>query len=309
MKGKLSVIMAVHNDELYLEKAILSVLGQSFKDFVFIIIDDGSIDRTSEIICHYSLQDDRIVHVKLANGGQTNALIHGISLCNTEFIARMDSDDVSLPDRLMKQFEYLCNNADVGLIGGRYLIIDSNDELIGYSEVDQDCFDLSLQKKNIFCHADVMFRTELYHRVGGYRKSFLNAQDYDLWLRLSEVTKIHLLNDYTTKWRLNPKGLTLGKNSLQNFELKVIKKMALRRRMNIDDEYDNYNPGTFVYVQSNTNVYNYYYYSIKLRSNLMNKERLVLLKVASATRDMRLFIYFLLSFLHPKIIRLVTSKF
>lgn len=119
---KVSVVMSVYNGEKYLPETIDSILNQTFKDFEFIIINDGSTDKTAKILTSYD--DPRIRIFNQENMGLTKSLNRAISLAKGEYIARMDADDISYPERLKKQVDYLNKNPDIGLVGSKYIRID-----------------------------------------------------------------------------------------------------------------------------------------------------------------------------------------
>ena len=125
----ISILMSVYNGEKYLHAAVDSILKQTFKDFEFIIINDGSIDRSREILESY--QDERIVLIHQENKGLTRALNKGLSLAKGEFIARMDADDSCKPERLEKQVAFLRENPGIVLLGSNCFNIDGDGDIIG----------------------------------------------------------------------------------------------------------------------------------------------------------------------------------
>ena len=116
-KPIISVVMPVFNEEKFIAAAIKSILDQTFKDFEFLIIDDGSTDKTAEIVENFKAQDKRIILVKKKKSGLIACLKEGISLSRGNFIARMDADDIAFPYRLSKQFDYLLKNSNIDLVG------------------------------------------------------------------------------------------------------------------------------------------------------------------------------------------------
>src|SRR5438067_12011849 len=120
MQPAISVIMSVYNAEAFLEAAVQSVLMQSFSDFEFIIIDDGSTDRSNQILQDYARKDNRVRLISRPNKGLTASLNEGLKLARGEFIARMDADDVAAPDRFKIQVEYLRDHPEVSVRGSAY---------------------------------------------------------------------------------------------------------------------------------------------------------------------------------------------
>ncbi len=185
---KISVIMGVYNDEKYLSDAIDSILNQSYKDLEFIICDDGSTDNSVNIIKKYQKVDKRILFLQnKKNMGLAASLNKCIEISTGEYIARMDSDDVSLPERFEKQVEYLDNNKHIALIGCNVNLFDDNGNY-GKREVNREYTKVNVFKKNYFIHPTVMIRRNVLLSVGGYTVSnyTYRTEDYDLWCKICE---------------------------------------------------------------------------------------------------------------------------
>ncbi|MCP8319033.1 MAG: glycosyltransferase, partial [Candidatus Methylarchaceae archaeon HK01B] len=128
---KITILMSVYNGEKYLREAIDSILNQTFKDFEFLIINDGSTDRTVEILRSY--HDSRIkIITNEKNMGLTKSLNKGLKIARSEYVARMDADDISYPRRLEVQYEYMKKNPDVGIVGSWNDVIDDKGNTIDY---------------------------------------------------------------------------------------------------------------------------------------------------------------------------------
>lgn len=203
---KVSVVMSVFNQERYLSTAIESILNQSYTDFEFIIVNDGSTDSSNEIILGY--KDSRIVPIQQENSGLPVALNLAISQAKGDFIARMDSDDIAHPSRIEKQFEYLNQNPGVDLIGSSVRLIGEEGELFGVDDVPirPEEINKSLTYRCIVYHPTFFFKKEVFKKVGGYRKEFINAQDYDFLLR-ARSKSITMANqaDYLLDYRIYTK--------------------------------------------------------------------------------------------------------
>lgn len=188
MTVKVSVLMAVHNGEKYIRQAVESILSQTFSDFEFIIVDDGSSDETVSLLDEYVAIDERIVLVRNeVNIGLTRSLNYGLGLARGEFIARMDADDISLPDRFLEQVEYLSLHPEVGVLGTFFRIIDANGSFVSdiYSfPADSGFIKWSFFFYNPIVHPSVMVRRQIVDSVGGYDPRVLRSQDKDLWVRL-----------------------------------------------------------------------------------------------------------------------------
>jgi hypothetical protein len=183
-----SVVMAVHNGELFLDEAIRSILDQRFGDFEFIIIDDGSTDGTGERLGHYRQLDGRVqVHTQ-EKQGHAASLNQGCGLARGKYLARMDADDIALPDRFERQVAFLERHPQVAVLGGAAHLIDRNGHTLGCRRFPAQ--DRAIKKvlphRNPLIHSTVMMRKAAFEAVQGYRPAFEDAEDYDLWLRMSE---------------------------------------------------------------------------------------------------------------------------
>jgi GT2 family glycosyltransferase len=201
---RLSVIMSVYNDAIYLPVAIESILAQTFSDFEFLIVDDGSDDDSGSIIERYAGQDSRIRAFHQANRGLIYSLNMMIAKARTPLLARMDGDDISLPDRLATQFAYLESHPHIGVLGTGADTIDDlgNAGLRRFDNVtDPDDVVADLMNGPPLCHPSVVMRRDVVERVGGYHPAFLHCEDYDLWLRLSEITRLSSLPERLILYR------------------------------------------------------------------------------------------------------------
>jgi glycosyltransferase involved in cell wall biosynthesis len=180
-----SVLMSVYNGEKYIATAIDSILGQTFSDFELIIIDDGSTDDTVNIINSYS--DDRIVIVhNEANIGLTKSLNMGIKLARGRYVARMDGDDISYPQRLEKQVVFMDTHLDVGTCGAWVSSTDNHTEVKKYATESEEIKSVLFWKTE-FAHPVVMLRKKLFIDNNlFYDESFGCSQDYDLWVRAAK---------------------------------------------------------------------------------------------------------------------------
>ncbi len=197
-KVEISVVMSVYNSEKWLKDCISSILSQTFTNFEFIIINDGSNDRSEFIIQSFAYQDKRIKLYNQQNLGLTKSLNKAISLSSGKYIARIDADDISLPDRLKKQYEILESNNEIGLSYTSYFEIDKVGEkikkVIAISKFEKIKYNLSKGVNNI-AHSSVMFRKSIFEMLNGYREKFKKSQDIDLWLRMMKVTSFSSTGD------------------------------------------------------------------------------------------------------------------
>jgi len=190
---KVSVLMSVYNAENDLGKSVDSILNQSFTDFEFIIINDGSKDGTREMLDAYAAKDLRIVVVHQDNTGLTKALNKGAALAKGEYIARQDGDDTSYPDRLRRQVELMEADKRVVLVGGNCddVYPDGYKAQWGYYSSEE------LQKivylKTPFPHSTAMMRTSVCKELGGYDESYKTAQDIEFWMRFAKKGKLAMI--------------------------------------------------------------------------------------------------------------------
>lgn len=199
---KVTVLMSVYNGEKYLHEAIDSILNQTFSDFEFIIVDDGSTDMTNNIIRSY--KDTRIKVLKNpTNIGLTKSLNIGLQKAKGEYIARMDADDISFPERLCKEVNYLDHNPKYAVVGTFAEIIDSESNEIGKEERPTSSFQIKklLKVGNCFAHGSVMIRKKYLYETGFYDETFKRSQDYDLWLRMAQKFQLANIPQYLYAWR------------------------------------------------------------------------------------------------------------
>ena len=212
MKPRISVLMAAYNAEKYVAEAIDSILGQTYRDFEFIIINDGSTDKTAEIIKSY--KDPRIVFVdNKKNQGLIAVLNQGLDMAKCEYLARMDADDTCVPDKFEKQIAFMDANPDVGILGTDYQAFGGNDtifrcpEVIGFME---------LMKGNCISHPSVMIRKALFDKYDlRYDPDYVVAEDYELWSRAVRFMKIRSLPEIMCKYRWHETNVSNTGKELQ----------------------------------------------------------------------------------------------
>jgi glycosyl transferase family 2 len=184
--------MAVRDGGEALTPAIESVLAQSRDDFEFLIVDDGSVDETPQVVADFAARDERIAYYRIDPAGRSSALNLGCQQAQTDLIARLDADDLALPHRLECQLDFLAANPGVALVGGNALLIGPSGQTFGEEDLPSSDAQLRAALKNScpFYHSTVVFRRSAALAVGGYRALFEPAEDYDLWLRIAEQHQI-----------------------------------------------------------------------------------------------------------------------
>ena len=205
-KPKVSILMTVFNHQKYINSSINSILSQTFRDFEFVIIDNGSTDESGRII--KKVKDKRIKFFNFKkNIGRTKCLNYGLKKCRGKYIAVQDSDDQSKKDRLKIQFNFLEKNLDIGLIGSSYNIIDNKSRVVKKKKINFDLYKYpnKILFNNIIAHSTVMYRNKIMKQIGGYPKKFIYAQDYAFYLRLIKNHKIKLISKILVNLRLSHK--------------------------------------------------------------------------------------------------------
>jgi glycosyltransferase involved in cell wall biosynthesis len=190
-----SVLMGVHNGAPWVGDAVASVLAQTALDLELIVIDDGSTDATPALLA--TVRDPRLRRERQSHAGLTRALNRALGLARAPLLARLDADDVALPTRLERQAAFLASHPEVGLLGSAAREVDPGGRelrVIRPPEADAD-IRRELIRRNPFVHSSVVMRRHLVEQAGGYDDSFPVAQDYDLWLRLSGISRMANLSE------------------------------------------------------------------------------------------------------------------
>lgn len=192
----ISVLMSCYNASRWLDESIQSILNQSYEDFEFIIVDDGSEDDTLAIARYYAASDDRVILISKPNTGLADSLNFGIKQARGEWIARLDADDLSEHKRLEKQVQATRENPALVFIGTGLVIIDEKGQSLSTHHYPSKHEKLvkNLQTAGKFpAHSSAFYRYNAVQAIGGYRPRIHRAQDWDLWLRLSEVGQLTCL--------------------------------------------------------------------------------------------------------------------
>jgi glycosyltransferase involved in cell wall biosynthesis len=215
MSATLSVILPVYNAQRYIAAAVESILNQTYGDFELIIINDGSTDHTLGILEQYARKDGRINLISRPNTGYVVALNEGIDLARGQFIARMDADDISLPERFEKQLAFLRDNPGHVLVGSAVAQMDASGMVIG--PMADVCFghaaiDYALLRRGWpVVHPAVMMRTEAVRKVGKYRPDYCPNEDHDLFLKLAEVGRLDNVPELLLHYRKHEQSQSFQK--------------------------------------------------------------------------------------------------
>jgi glycosyltransferase involved in cell wall biosynthesis len=211
--------MPVYNAQKYLSIAIKSILTQSYKEFEFIIINDGSTDNSCEIIKSYD--DDRIVFINQERKGLIYSLNHGIQKAKAQYIARMDGDDIALPERLSIQLSFIKKHDNVGVLGTGCQFIDEQGRFTGrklndigeHIEILENI--LKARSGVSIIHPTTMIRKDVILEAGGYHERFPVCEDIDLWLRIANTSKLHVIPDVLLLFRVHQENVSVTRRRIQ----------------------------------------------------------------------------------------------
>lgn len=238
---KVSVLMPAYNAEKYIVEAIESILSQTFQDFEFIIINDGSTDNTVKIIQEYAKRDKRIRFINNSrNQGLIAVLNQGLDLCRGEYIARMDCDDISLPERFAKQVKYLDEHPNVVVVGTWMQIFGKNNSVCECVP-NVTTIDLII-KGNLVAHSVAMLRKSVLRDNNiYYNPKYIYIEDYALWFQLLNYGEIHNIQETLLKYRIHDESVSVLNRDAQHESARLIHSEILHSM------FDN---------QNNTKAYN-----------------------------------------------------
>lgn len=222
-----SVVMSVYNGERFLREAAESVLGQTFQDFEFIIVDDGSTDTSPLTLDAYAKRDQRLRTLRQENRGLVEALNLGCSLARGKYIARMDADDIALRERLMRQVDFMEKHPDVGVVGSAIEVINGGGDSVAVHRYPTNHGEITRGLRKGDCplvHPTVLIRRQVLDAVGGYRKAMVDAEDYDLWLRIAARSQLANLDAVLLKYRRHANQVSIQRarqQALSNLAARV----------------------------------------------------------------------------------------
>lgn len=228
--------MSVYNGEEYLREAIDSILQQSFGDFEFIIIDDGSKDNSAQIVRTYS--DRRIFLIQQDNKGLARALNKGLSVARGKYIARLDADDIALPERLKLQYEFMEEHPMVSALGSNAIITDQNGkELYTSSQLTSWPEIRNKLPHTPFFHSSVMFRREIAFKCGGYYEAIRqHFEDVILWNKLAQYGELRNLPQVLIRYRLVPGAISNRTVKTGKIMAGLYKNILANKKLSEEDE-------------------------------------------------------------------------
>lgn len=300
--------MSVYNAERYLQEAIESILSQTFKNFEFIIINDGSSDRSIDIINSFS--DDRIVLIDQVNTGLPTALNNGIKMSKSGYIARMDADDISLPSRLKEQYDYLEKNNEVIAVGTHANVIDMNGNFVytlkqpvTWEEVKR------IFPETPFIHPSVMFRKRQFTQVEGYMDIPI-AEDVTLFIKLAKIGKLENLDKILLNYRVSPFSIS-RKSKKTNKIVKEIKSNFVEGGQILDDDIHRLQLSI---DRSSSRIRHYHYHILLAKKYLWNnyQPKLARKNLQNAFKykrlDVEIYLLFLFSFFPAKAVKILYKR-
>jgi glycosyltransferase involved in cell wall biosynthesis len=240
MMPKISIVMPAYNSEKFLGEAVQSILNQTFTDFEFIIINDGSNDNTLSILKKFAQSDKRIKLFSRENKGLVYTLNEGLHYAKSPLLARMDADDISRPQRLQKQFEFITKKDEFVAIGSEVMLIDSEGMPIRKMGVPKTHDEIDQAHMNCLggaiIHPVSMYRTADAKKIK-YREAYIHAEDLDFWLRLAEIGRLGNLPDTLLEYRQHHESIGYKKSEIQkNSAYNAILSASQRRRVNQPDK-------------------------------------------------------------------------
>ena len=239
IKPLISVVLPVYNADNFVGDTIHSILNQTLKDFELIILNDCSIDSSEDVILSFS--DSRIRYVKNeANLKLIKTLNLGFSLAKGKYIARIDADDIAIPDRFQKQVDFLEKHLEYGIVGSFAQSFGSNNSLLKFITEDED-IRYALLSYNPFIHSSVMLRSSVIHTNNlTFDLSKTHVEDYDLWIRLLQFTKGKILPEILVKYRVHDQQISkihLEEQIERSIQLQY---GYLKKILFLEIEYDDY---------------------------------------------------------------------
>ena len=237
-----SVVMPVYNGERTLRAAADSILTQSFADFEFLIVDDASTDDTAAILDGYARRDARVRLLRQERRGPclSAALRIGCAAAAGRFIARMDADDVAFADRLERQVRFLDEHPEIAVVGGALQYLGAGGPLPRFLRhpTSPEAVRDALQEYNCIAHPTAVIRRDVYEAVGGFRRVFMHAEEYDLWLRIAERHPLANLSDPVLYYRLHPGQISFAQIGEQVIYTLGARAAARRRRSGGADPFE-----------------------------------------------------------------------
>lgn len=229
----IAVLLPVYNAERFVDEAVNSILAQTFTDFELIIVDDGSTDGSLELLEAHANRDERVTLISRPNTGIVGALNEMAERARSTFLARMDADDIALPDRFASQLNCFKSNPRAVCVGGRIDLISESGEplmspepILGNATIQQE----ALAGRTPISHPSAIFKRDAFEAVGGYHPDAYPAEDLDLFLRLGEIGDLHNVPNTVLKYRMHGNSISVRLSDRQVDKMREACSSAWARR-------------------------------------------------------------------------------
>lgn len=247
---KVTFLLPAYNAESYISETLDSLLNQDYKDYDILVIDDGSTDNTYEVISHFNSNKIKLIRNE-SNLGLIKTLNKGLSLIQSKYIARIDSDDLCMTNRLDRQVSYMDSNSNCGVCGSSIQYFPSAFTLKLPVNDSRIKFDLIF--RNAIAHPSVMLRNSVLQNFK-YSEYFPNAEDYELWTRMAPQTRFFNLPEVLVKYRIHNNQISSRNSEKQSIISKEIRKIYLQKFLDLKEDPDLfletiYNPGNLTKKQ------------------------------------------------------------
>jgi len=233
----ISVIMPAYNAETYIADAIESILHQTYRDFEFIIVNDGSTDKTADVVRSY--KDKRIIFIdRDENKGLVYSLNEGIRHAKGDFIARMDADDISVQNRFELQLKYLLNHPNIDICGGSYKCFGTENRLVECVSEPKRISE-QLFRECVMAHPTIMMRRSIVYQRELYNQDYLYAEDYELWCRLKKRgIKFGNIPEVILNYRVTDTHISAKHNKRQQYltTIIVLRNFSWQKKLTFDDK-------------------------------------------------------------------------
>jgi len=237
----ISVVMSVYNGSKYLKEAIESIIKQTYKSWEFIIVNDGSTDGSMKMLLDYLKNERRIIIVDQKNMGLTRSLNRALMLSRGVYIARQDADDVSFPDRLSSEVDFLKPRPEYALVGSDYQVIGIKgkieNKMSKYFIFNDEEIRENMIRYNPFCHTSVLFKREILDNIGFYNERLKYSQDYEYWFRIMQEYKAANLPKILVYRRYTKEMLSRKHDKAQLYFIIKVQFIILKKsaKLNIKD--------------------------------------------------------------------------
>ncbi|MDA8629728.1 glycosyltransferase [Bacteroidia bacterium] len=285
----ISVVIPIFNGEKYLEEAIKSVLNQTFEELEILLLNDGSTDLTRNICRRYEVEDERVRYFEWPNSGMAETLNKGLKECSYEYVARLDADDIMLPDRLQIQIDYLIKNPHIDVLGTLGFYINESGKIIGrtFSDINQNSLKKKYFDKNEpfgMLHPSIIYKKSKILMIGGYRGEYWPCDDIDLWNRLYEKqVDFDVIQSPLIKYRIHQSSAVASRYLENRMKYRWMRSNMRNRRIGVPEiSFDKYLTSNRYTINNKRKDLAKYYYRIGAHKITMDKTQDILVGIAMA---------------------------